>query len=170
MILRIMSGNLTKRELSVTEGLKKMRWQSTPVTREVLAFGIRPFLHTPSDNEAKSIVAPLNKPHHMPEMGNFVRQECVEFLSAKRDDILQVESVLPAFNANDNKMHLLKVLREIKCQEGFAIIGLVVPPPGKQIDVILGMIPLSFRPFSRIQHITLCYALSCCSPSLEWLL
>ena len=131
-ILRVISGKLTEKEESGNQ--HRIPWQSTPVTREVLAFGIRPFLHTTCQKkevETKVVNAPLNKAHRRPEMGNFVQPQCVEFLSARRDHIVQVESVLPAFSAKENTSPWEKVLREIKVQEGFAIIGLALPPPGK---------------------------------------
>ena len=129
--MRMMSGKLTKIE-EKGEEKTKMRLQSTPVTREVLAFGIGPFLHSGQEKEeTKAISAPLNKNKQMPEMGNFVQAQCVEFLSEKKTGIIQVNSVLPAFTAGENTSHWRCVVREIKAQEGFAIIGLKLPTPGK---------------------------------------
>ena len=141
-----MSGSLTEKQLkevdSPNKQTNKIRWQTTPVTREVLAFGIRPFLHTADQQgdqkvEAKSIVAPTHKQKSMPLMGNFVRQECVEYLSAKRDMFVEVESVLPAFSTTDNRSHWQRVIREIKANQGFAIVGLEVPEIGIQIHNLL---------------------------------
>ena len=132
MILRVMTDKLTKKE---TRG-ERQPWQTTSVTREVLAFGIQPFLHKHQREEGlkakPTIVAPLNKEKKRPEIGDFARMECVEFLSARKNSLIHVDEVMPAFTALENRSHWHKVIREIKVQEGFAIIGLAVPPPEKR--------------------------------------
>ena len=139
MILRLMSGKLSKSEEKIDK--KRIRWETTPVTREVLVFGIQPFLHgtqkKEQESKTKPVIVPKNKDKQMPEMGNFVQSQCVEFLSARLDSIVQVESVLPPFTAKENMKHWHRVLREIKAQEGFAIIGMVLPHPGKTTNIYL---------------------------------